>query len=207
MFNYILHHLFWIQHLISLHMHMTHLTNQRRLCTALCAGWSSALTVCHNSIGYQFLSNGASATEKELQIVHKKSERWRNICQQIVSSVSRISELRKNGEVRGLQTEGKEIGFSLYCIIYFNSGCLVNRCQPRGQPLHLALFLMVFSNAMQIKSFIVLPYFQCFPIWSKLKLLKWTERSFFLMDLQLSSLPTISGQHISMAGSLLGKDL
>ena len=33
MFNYILHHLFWIQHLISLHMHMTHLTNQRRLCT------------------------------------------------------------------------------------------------------------------------------------------------------------------------------
>ena len=33
MFNYILHHLSWIQHLISLHMHMTHLTNQRRLCT------------------------------------------------------------------------------------------------------------------------------------------------------------------------------
>ena len=26
MFNYILHHLFWIQHLISLHLHMTHLT-------------------------------------------------------------------------------------------------------------------------------------------------------------------------------------
>ena len=32
----------------------------------------------------------------------------------------------------------------------------MNRCQPRGQPLHLALFFMVFSNAMQIKSFIVL---------------------------------------------------
>ena len=26
MFNYILHHLFWIQHLISLHLHMTYLT-------------------------------------------------------------------------------------------------------------------------------------------------------------------------------------
>ena len=151
---------------------MTHLTNQRRLCTALCAGWSSALTVCHNSIGYQFLSNGASDTEKELQIVHKKSKRWRNICHQIVSSVSWISESRKNGEVRGLQTEGKEIGFSLYCIIYFNSGCLVNRCQPRGQPLHLALFLMVFSNAMQIKSFIVVPYLQWF---SNLKQVKTPE--------------------------------
>ena len=41
MFYYILHHSFWIQHLISLHLHLTHLkaiTKATMHSTALCAG-------------------------------------------------------------------------------------------------------------------------------------------------------------------------